>query len=128
MPYRAMLWTILAVGVALVSVGLWIRAVEPPFATAVAATRIAPSTHPTTQPGADVKVRAVIHVTLLCSFILICLMLVLGVLATFREWLRYQTLRPERKAKKTQYVDIWKIAGERLKEKKETDDPDGPLQ
>ena len=124
MPYRAMLWTILTVALALIAVGMWIRAVEPQLQIAVNATQIAPATFPTTHP-ADANVRTVIRLTLMCSFILICLLLVIGGFATFREWLRIQTTRPPKKPKKTQYVDVWKIAAERLKEK---EDPDGPLQ
>ena len=124
MPYRAMLWTILTVALALIAVGMWIRAVEPQLQIAVASTQVAPSAHPATHP-ADANVRTVIRITLLCSFILICLLLVIGGFATFREWLRIQTTRPAKKPKKTEYVDIWKIAGERMKEK---EDPDGPLQ
>ncbi len=132
MPYRAMLWTMLTIGLALLAVGLWIRAVEPQLATAIAATQSAPPATTSTrtakiQPGADEKVRAIMKITLICSFILMCLLFTLGLFGTFREWLRFQTLRTlEKKPEKTHYTDAWKIAGQRLNPSEPPQDQSGP--
>ncbi len=51
---------------------------------------------------------------MLLAFVLICMLLLVGFFATFREWVRYGDRGRIRRREKTQYVDAWKIAGERL--------------
>jgi hypothetical protein len=131
MPYRALLWTIMTVALALLAVGLWVRAVGPLMvgaegvaetqstkheprnaaaATKPAATRPAPA-------GAEQGLRRLVHGTLLLSFVLICMLLIVGLAGALREWVRFRTMgagRERAKAAKTNYVDAWKIAGERM--------------
>jgi hypothetical protein len=124
MPFRAMFTTIVTVALALLTVGMWIRAVEPMLRAANAAatqpgrqvaTTSATRTSSTVTPPPDRELRVVIKGTLLLSFFLICLLLVVGFLASFREWVRVHTMaKGSRKAARTRYVDAWKIAGERM--------------
>ncbi len=54
--------------------------------------------------------------TLVLSFIIICMLLVVGFFfATFREWIRFRSNEVVRRGKRTPYVDAWKIAAERMK-------------
>jgi len=123
MPYRAMIMTVITVTLALLVVGLWVRAIAPVLAQARASTQPAAtvphapvSTVPATQRTAAQSVSSIIRGTMLLSFLLICLMLIVGIFASMREWLRYRALRPmSSTVKKTPYVDAWKIAGERAK-------------
>ncbi len=121
MPYRAMLVTIITVALALFALGLWIRGVEPVIKGAEQADEIAkmpaptqPITRPATEPSESTKARWLVQLTLLVSFVLICMLLVIGFFATFREWVRYGDRGSVRRRERTQYVDVWKIAGERL--------------
>src|ERR1051325_3182382 len=137
MPFRALLWTLLTVALALVVVGMWLRVVEPMLATAQEAEKT-PGVYPTSQPvGATQPVpppppvlqRIVVKTTLLIAFILVSFLLVIGFLAMFREWVRFHSgeWKKSRSGPKTHYVDAWKIAGERLKAKEqplEDDDED----
>jgi hypothetical protein len=131
MPYRALLWTIVTVGLALLAVGMWVRAVGPLLeentkhetrnaklverksaegAARPVATRVAPA-------GSEQGLRRLVHGTLLRSFVLICMLLVVGLAGAFREWVRFRTLgagRVRKGVEKTKYVDAWKIAGERM--------------
>jgi len=167
MPYRALLWTMMTVALALVAVAMWVRAVEPLLAAAnrsagqnaasrpaeggagegtealrhkgteggkaetqvagtqVAGTQVAGTQGASTQGAssravgvpAEKGLQRLVHGTLLLSFVLICMLLVVGLAATFREWVRYRTAEGKRgrKGSKTVYVDAWKIAGERMR-------------
>jgi hypothetical protein len=126
MPYRAMLFTLVTTVVALLAAGMWVRAVSPMLAAAtdaieaahMTATNPATAPRPATRPESYVNLRKVIRGTLLLAFLLICFLLVVGLFATSREWVRYTTTRKEiRQGHKTRYVDAWKLAGERLKQK-----------
>jgi hypothetical protein len=133
MPYRAMFATIVTVAFALVALGMWIRVVEPVLAAAEKADAVAavPATRPlpasatrSAEVPESIKVRWVMQGTLLLAFVLICLLLVVGFGATFREWVRYGSRRASRARSKTAYVDAWKIAGERLQVDSPEDDED----
>ena len=118
-PYRAMFTTIVTVTLALVAVGMWIRAVEPMLAAAGAASPATQITGPETAPGTshspEHSLKLVVQGTLLLSFLLICLLLVVGFFATFREWVRFRMRKREgREGHKTKFVDAWKLAGERM--------------
>jgi hypothetical protein len=122
MPYRAMLSTIVTVALALLALGMWIRVVEPEIRGAAQYDEVAKvpaATHPVTRPATaeapeSVKARSVVQLTMLLSFVLICMLLLVGFFATFREWVRYGGRERQRRREKTAYVDAWKIAGERL--------------
>src|SRR3954447_9868912 len=116
MPYRALLWTIVTVALALLAVGMWVRAVGPllvgtegpatqpehviSHATTAAATRVAPAA------GPETGLRRLVHGTLLLSFVLICMLLIVGLAGAFREWVRYRTAgegRTRKRPGKTEY-------------------------
>jgi hypothetical protein len=138
MPYRPLLWTLATVALTLLAVGIWITKVSPLVAGAreaaeTAATqrvepRVAVGTHPATTraavPTPDQGARRLVQGTFVLSFVLVCLLLIVGLAATFREWVRFHTVGrpPQKKPSKTQYVDAWKIAGERMKSDEENPD------
>src|SRR5689334_5762570 len=100
MPYRAMIITVVTVTLALLVVGMWVRAIAPVLDQARASTQPAttlaenlPATAPSTAPTAATSVSRIIRGTMLLSFMLICLMLIVGIFASFREWLRFRALR-----------------------------------
>ena len=116
-----MLVTIITVALALLAIGLWIRSVEPVIRGAEQADEIAKVPVPTqpiaraaTEPAESTKAKWVVQLTLLLAFVLICMLLLVGFFATFREWVRYGDRGRIRRRERTQYVDVWKIAGERL--------------
>ena len=115
MPYRAMMWTLMTIGIALLIVAMWVRAVQPMAAEVVAENKMG-----MVETAGGKKVTAVqemslmVKGTLLLAFLLIGTLLVVGVLGAYREWMRY---RGEGGRKRTKYVDAWKLAGERLKVK-----------
>ncbi|MGN6367281.1 MAG: hypothetical protein ACTHN5_03380 [Phycisphaerae bacterium] len=114
-----MLVTIVTVALALLALGLWIRGVEPVLKGAEEADKIAVATQPNTRPGLheapeSAKARWIVQMTMLLAFVLICMLLLVGFFATFREWVRYGDRGSIRRREKTQYVDAWKIAGERM--------------
>ena len=94
MPYRALMWMLVTVGIALLVVGMWVRAIQPMLAE-----------HQTQE------MTVLVWGTLLLAFVLINMLLIVGMLGAYREWMRHR----ERRSKQTKYVDAWKIAGERLK-------------
>jgi hypothetical protein len=122
MPYRALFRTIVTVALALLAVGMWVRAVEPLLKSAQAASTqptgkaqaFSTSTAPNIAPPAEHGLQTLIRGTLLLCFLLICMLLLVGVFASFREWVRYHTAAPERRKQRTRYVDAWKLAGERM--------------
>lgn len=106
MPYRALLMTIVTVAVALLAVGMWISAVGPlvePGAATQAGREAA------TMPARSLW--ELFRGTALLAFVLVAFLLVVGMAASYREWMRVRTARRE---KKTTYVDAWKVAGERM--------------
>lgn len=137
MPYRAMMWTILTIGLALLAVGLWVRAVSPMLQVATslpeAAARSAVTTaatnaaalHQATQPP-EKALAALVRGVLVLSFLLICLLLLVGFAATVREWMRDSSAPHRhwwRRDQRTAYVDAWRIAGQRLKVDDDTTSP-----
>ena len=122
MPYRSILITLVTVMLALLAAGMWSRSIAPLLATVNA------STQPSTKPGEahpgltfpttsstqadrpDRQFKALVKATLLATFLIICLLFVIGFFTTLRTW-----MRSAGKVKKTRYVDAWKLAGERLK-------------
>jgi hypothetical protein len=125
MPYRAMFATIVTVAFALLALGMWISVIEPVLvgaekadavSTAPAARSVSPSATSAADVPESVKVRWVMQGTLILAFVLICLLLIVGFGATFREWVRYGSRQSLRRAEKTKtaYVDAWKLAGERM--------------
>ena len=116
MPYRALLSTLVTVAIALLAAAMWAHAVAPMMAESSAATQIAPAA---TRPGTenpDHSLHLIVRATITLSFVLICMILVVGMFATMRSWIKYTVAqKPAREKKtKTQYVDAWKIAGERM--------------
>ena len=120
MPYRALLWTMVTLGIALVALAMWLRAVEPLLAGTAGLTQTAVSHGSIVmEPPPETTLRRLVQAMLLLSFILICLLLMVGLVATLREWIRYRSDPLRKKRSGTAYVDAWKIAGQRLKEKDE---------
>ena len=122
MPYRAILWTLVTTAVALLATGMWVRAVAPIMRESAAATQRAPAAvKPTTGPAStqrtpDESLHVIVNRTSLLAFMLITILLIVGLFATLREWLRhYAFLRPARTPRKTHYVDAWKLSAERMK-------------
>lgn len=133
MPYRAMMFSVLTVVLALLAVGMWVRAVAPIVADVDAAAasepRFAPrvndtdpARHGESSTERAAKLHKVIPSTMLLSFLLVCLLLLIGFFATFREWVRFTTQRRIVSRERTPYVDAWKIAGERAKAQPEPDE------
>ena len=110
MPYRAMLFTVLTVVIALVAVVLWANAVAPLVAQYPAPAAVA--TNPATSPARSLTY--LFKAVLLLSFLLVCLLLIVGFAATFREWIRLRTTARASRKVQTNYVDAWKVAGDRL--------------
>jgi uncharacterized membrane protein len=116
MPYRAMFSTVITATVALLALTMWLWYVAPLVAATGwgnggVATRVSANGE-----SPERQLRGFIEMVMLASFVLICLLLIVGFAATFREWVRYGTRKPDigGKSKKTPFVDAWKIAGERL--------------
>ena len=140
MPYRALIITLVTVTIALLAVGMWVRSIGPMLAEVNAATQ--PSTvpgfsHPAARPydpasGArlppDKQFKRLVKGTMILAFVLISMLFVVGFFASLREWVRVRTTVLDKPARKTAYVDAWKIAGERMKTPDpESDTPDsGP--
>jgi hypothetical protein len=133
MPYRALIITLVTVTIALIAMGMWARSIGPMLAEVNAATQ--PSTEPGfSHPAApvydpassrpappDKQFKRVIKGTMILAFVLICMLFVVGFFASLREWVRVRTLMlRDKPAKKTAFVDAWKLAGERL----QTPDPE----
>src|ERR1043165_7459247 len=122
MPYRAMLWTVVSVTVALLAVGLWLRGVAPIIQGVRADTQPsrehpvyveAPTTNSAHEAPAHVMMKNLVNGVLGLAFILTCVLLVVGFFATLREWMRNRGAEKPRQKGKSNYVDAWKIAGER---------------
>ena len=120
MPYRALLYTLVTLGLVFLSIGMWVSAVAPMVAEVNASTQPSPE-HPaistresqTSPAPPDKQFKRTVKGTMLLAFVLACMLLAVGFFATFREWVRFWMEGPT-KAKRTRYVDAWKIAGERL--------------
>jgi hypothetical protein len=120
MPYRAMIATMVTVALALVAVGMWVAVMGKILHTTpdgVAATGPAAATRSVAADASVVQLHALTRGVLILSFILILLLMFVGLVATAREWMRAK--RPVRKKVRTRFVDAWKIAGERMKEKED---------
>jgi hypothetical protein len=133
MPYRSIFITIVTVMLALLAAGMYVRAIAPMLAVVNA------STQPSTQPGSshpgvtfpttssaepsarpDREFKALVKLTMIAAFVIVCLLFVIGFFTTLRTWMR--TPKPKR----TRYVDAWKLAGERLKIAGDTEDKSEP--
>ena len=100
MPFRALMWTVLTVALALLAVGIWVRAVEPMVMTVKINAGVSPATQPTTESAAgsaanktsspEKQMGILVRGTLLLSFVLICVLLVVGSFGAFQEWVRYR--------------------------------------
>jgi hypothetical protein len=74
----------------------------------------------------EVELSAITKLSLGLGFLVVCFLLVVGLGATFREWMRYRAGDQRggggvRKKVRTRYVDAWKIAGERMQTPKSPD-------
>ena len=117
MPFRALLHMIVAVGIMLLAIGLWAGAVAP-----LLFKEAAPAAADLTGSAAlaAASLRQLFRGTLILSFILVLLVLVIGMTATWRERLRHKPETARRK--RVPYVDAWKLAGERLKTPEELEE------
>lgn len=117
MLLRSMLFTIATVALALVGVALWVHQVHGILAGSKQADTVLPVPRPypaSTQKTPTEQLSAMARGTILLSFLLTCFLVVVGLAAASREWIRYLTRKPPARGKeKTAYVDAWKIAGER---------------
>jgi hypothetical protein len=118
---------------ALLAAGMYARAIAPMLAVVNASTQpsTAPGnihpgvTFPTTssaQPDRrpDLEFKALVRLTMIATFVIICLLFVIGFFTTLRSWMRSS------KPKRTRYVDAWKLAGERLKAAADPEDKSEP--
>jgi hypothetical protein len=110
MPYRAMLWTVMLLAIALLMVALWGRTVAGLLAQA-----IIDSQHVLIPGSPASSLKSLFVAVLLLSFLLLIMILIVGAAATYREFLRRKP--PARLRRRTPYVDAWKLAGQRLMEK-----------
>ena len=116
MPYRAMFATVVTACVALLGLGMWLWYVAPLVAATAAIEAASAPAHPVNVESQAHLMKSLVQGVMLLSFLLICLLLIVGFAATFREWARYGSRQSSRRmGAKTPYVDAWKIAGERLK-------------
>jgi hypothetical protein len=126
MPYRAMIYTLFAVLLALITVGMWLRAVKPALNRSQEAELAAPPAGEAWKAVAaahdeagvlghpDRALGRLLRGVSLLALLLICLLFIVGFFATFREWVKVSAIsRPARRRQRTKYVDAWKIAGER---------------
>src|SRR4051812_5559763 len=108
MPYRAMLYTLFAVGLSMLIVGMWLRAIRPSLHRSEEAElrNVASGEAGKTVASAHDEAQAISHpnralhkfingVSLL-NLLLICSLLVVGFFATFREWARIAALPQDR--------------------------------
>jgi hypothetical protein len=121
MPYRSIFITVITVMLALLAAGMYARAIAPMLEAVNASTR--PSTErgnshpgiPSTMAASaqaerpDRQFKALVKATMIATFVIVCLLFVIGFFTTLRSWMRSS------KPKRTRYVDAWKLAGERLK-------------
>ena len=136
MPYRAMIYTLLAVALALVTVAMWLRAVRPMVLRADEAETkyvVAGDAWKAVEYAHD-EDRSIAHPTWalhrfingvsLLNLLLMSSLLVVGFFATFREWVRIAALSgPKARRQRTRYVDAWKLAGERARPQALPDEP-----
>ena len=116
MPFRALMHTLVAVGIMLLAIALWAGVVgRLLFKVAQPATQSAGATSPAIQ-----SLRHLFRGTLMLSLILVLLVLVVGVIATWRQRLRHKPESPPRK--RVPYVDAWKLAGQRMKTPEELEE------
>ena len=129
MPFRALLYTLTMLTLVLLAIGMWVRAIAP-MAGAVNASTQPTASHPglsfpTTQSQEaerpDKQFKGLVKASMLASFVAICILLTIGFFATMREWMRFMTRGPGGRAKRTRYVDAWKLAGERAEADEKND-------
>lgn len=115
MPYRAMFVTIVTVALALLGITLWALTISPLLAESQ---RIA-----ATQAGAQqaAGLALMFRGVLILALLLVSLLILLGFAATLHEWMRRTPA--SRRRVRTRYVDIWKLAGERMKVPDEGQNP-----
>ncbi len=119
MPYRPIILMLCTVALALLAVALWVREIAP-LVAATPTVQVSPSTtHIAVDPGH--QLRTLVKGTLILTFMLILLLMVVGIYSTWRAWIRRPPV--ERHKERTTYVDAWKLAGERLAQKE--NDPPG---
>jgi hypothetical protein len=139
MPYRTILITLVTVTLALLVIGMWTRAIAPMLAEVNASTQpsTAPgSTHPaitfpttsSAEPAArpDRQFKMLVKGVAVIAFVLTSLLFVIGFFATLHSWARAFMRGGRGRAKRTPYVDAWKIAGERLNPTPENTPDDEP--
>lgn len=119
MPFRAMFATIVTVALALGAIALWVGTVGPILKDAKVVDAGIVATQPSTSPAQSLGL--LVRGTMTLSFLLISFLLVVGFVATTREWAKVLMQR-RAKTRRTKYVDAWKLAGERL----ETPGAEGP--
>jgi len=135
MPYRALLSTLFAIMVSLLALGMWLHAAHTLLVTAQAAEQMAPAkitdqltALPKSRPPESVghpeaALEKVIKGTLFLALLLVFLLLLVGCFATFHQWVRLRLSdKGVKRGKRTKYVDIWKLAGERLSTPKDPDE------
>jgi hypothetical protein len=118
MPYRSIMITLVTVTLALLAAGMWMRSIAPMLAEVNASTQPTashpgltfPTTASTQADRPDRQFKGLVKATLMATFLIICVLFVIGFFTTLRTW-----MRSPGKPKKTRYVDAWKLAGERLK-------------
>jgi len=118
MPYRSILITLVTVTLALLAAAMWMRSIAPMLGEVNASTQPSAShpglSFPTTSSKEaerpDRQFKALIKATMWATFLIICVLFVIGFFTTLRTWMRAPA-----KHKKTKYVDAWKLAGERMK-------------
>jgi len=111
MPYRALMWMLVSLGIALLTLTMWVRAVQP-LVVEVVADRGGSG-------GEVAEMKVLVKGTLVLAFVLIATLLAVGLFGAYRERLRR---RSDGKRGRTKYVDAWKLAGERLKLKDTEED------
>src|SRR5690348_13806279 len=99
MPFRALLWTILTVALALIAVAMWLGVVE----RMVVQTQ---GVYATTGASPASEQRILVKGTLLISFVLVLLLVVIGFMAMFREWMKFSSgaWKRTRPGEKTKFV------------------------
>ncbi len=126
MSYRSLIWSLLSLAIVVAIVALWIQAINP---------LLTPSAVPTTAPGVWTPMphaqpatstsehrRAMWNLAqagLLLAFVVLCVLFTVSLILTLRSLLLGY---PSEKARKTKYVDAWKLAGKRLGDKPSEDD------
>jgi hypothetical protein len=110
MRYRSIVLMLAGLAIGLAAIGLWIQHVTPLVKATPSAQM--PAAGGGTDPGHQLRV--LVKGTLVLTLTLMTVLLLMGIFVTIRDWLRRPPV--QRTGEKTQYVDAWKLAAERLKE------------